>query len=52
MHYPNKTEDDLNDSTDNSCTEIDDYLNKLNVKMMKISMMNTNMIVHKISTVI
>ena len=30
-HYPNKTEDNLNDSTDNSRTDIDDYLNKLNV---------------------
>ena len=30
-YYPNKTEDNLNDSTDNSHTEIDDYLNKLNV---------------------
>ena len=30
-NYPNKTEDDLNDSTYNSHTEIDEYLNKLNV---------------------
>ena len=28
---PNKTHDNLNDSTDNSRTEIDYYLNKLNV---------------------
>ena len=46
MHYPNKTKDDLNDSTDNSRTEIDHYLNKLNVKMMRIRMINTNMIIH------
>ena len=31
-HYPNKTTDALNNSIDNSCTDIDDYLNKLNVK--------------------
>ena len=31
-HYQNKTEDEINDSTYNSCIEIDDYLNKLNVK--------------------
>ena len=31
-NYPNKTEDGLNDSTDNSRSDIDDYLNKLNVK--------------------
>ena len=31
-HYSNKTEDELNDSIDNSLTDIDDYLNKLNVK--------------------
>ena len=31
MHYPNKTEDDLNDSTDTSRTKIDDYLNKRNL---------------------
>ena len=30
-HYPNKTDDNLNYSTDNSCTEIDGYFNKLNV---------------------
>ena len=28
MHYPNKMKDDLNYFTDNSCTNIDDYLNK------------------------
>ena len=31
-HYPNKTKDNLNDSTDNSGTEVDDYFNKLNFK--------------------
>ena len=31
-HYPNETEDDFNDYTDNSHTDIDDYLNKLSVK--------------------
>ena len=31
-NYPNKKEDDLNYSRDNSRTDIDDYLNKLNVK--------------------
>ena len=30
--YTNKTEDDLNYSTDNSRTEIDYYLNKMSVK--------------------
>ena len=30
-HYSNKTEDGLNDSTYNSCTYIDDYLNKLHI---------------------
>ena len=30
-HHPNKTEDDINDSTDNSRIDIDYYLNKLNV---------------------
>ena len=30
-HHPNKTEDDINDSTDNSRTDIDNYLNKLNI---------------------
>ena len=31
-HDTNKTEDELNDSAGNSRTEIDDCLNKLNVK--------------------
>ena len=31
-HNPNKTDDDLNDSKDNSRTEINGYFNKLNVK--------------------
>ena len=31
-HYPNKTEEYLNYSTYNSCTEINDDLNKPNVK--------------------
>ena len=31
-YYPNKTEDDLNDYTDNSHTDINDYLNKLSIK--------------------
>ena len=31
-HYPNKTEDDLYDSTDNSHTENEVSVNKLNVK--------------------
>ena len=31
-HYPNQIEDDLNDSKDNSRTDVDNYLNKLNVK--------------------
>ena len=30
-NYTNKIEHDLNYSTDKSCTDIDDYLNKLNV---------------------
>ena len=30
-HYPNKTDDKLNYSTDSSRTDIDDYLYKLNV---------------------
>ena len=30
-HDPNKIEYDLNESEDNSCTDIDDDLNKLNV---------------------
>ena len=29
MHYSNKREDELNDYTDNSCTDIDDCFNKL-----------------------
>ena len=31
-HCPNKTEDVVNDYTDDSGTEVNDYLNKLNVK--------------------
>ena len=34
-HYSNKEEEYLNDSTDNSRTEIDNFLNKLNVKKDK-----------------
>ena len=49
-HYSNKIEEDLNGSTDNSPTEIDDYLNKLNVKRIKIRMMNTKIMIHKILT--
>ena len=47
-NYPNKSEDDLNDSTDNSFTDIDNYLNKLNEKRMSILMTNTKMIVQKL----
>ena len=34
-HYPNKTDDDLNDSTGNSRTDIDYYFDKLNLTKNK-----------------
>ena len=52
VHYIDKAEDNLNDSIDNSGTEIDDYFNKLNVKRMKIRMMNTKIIINKLLKVI
>ena len=32
MYYPNKIEERLNKYTDNSRSDIDEYLNKLNIK--------------------
>ena len=47
-HFSNKTKDKHNYSTDNSRTENEDAANKINVKRMKISMMNTKKIIQKL----
>ena len=44
----NKTWEEHDDSTDNSRTGNEDYVNNLNIKMMKITMMHTKTIIQKL----
>ena len=47
-HFKNKTEEEDNNSIDYSHTENKDYVNNLNVKRIKIRMMNTKKIIQKL----